>query len=205
MHQFFIKIIVSLILVSSSNIVSAQNKGTIKLVKKDDGYSEIAQMNFDNFNTTQRNKRFSKYEIYNSYTFAGKSSPNVIRSYNVGIGYHVTQIHAESSITMGIITGHAYPSENYKGYTLGAYAYYNNMLYIGARYYAIPIEYNYRRLFNQNDHEDLNMHSINIGVSYYFYQLGKSTLTLLGTYHFDSNASNSYKGFYPTLRFQYNF
>lgn len=188
MKHFFI--IISLII---SLPILSQDSGTFKVTKK-----EIKK--------EKSHKSQNKFIALNT-SFAGESTPKVIRNFDLWLGYY-TYYGSHSTIAFGGIIGRSNPGHNYNGYTFGAFIADERLFSVGVGLCSIPIEITYKKLINGLDNENLNQYSISTGVGVFpLLFLARETrnnkmlqLYFMATYSYNNNSIDTFKGIYPTLR-----
>lgn len=191
MYQLFIKIIFSLTLTLTFLAGHTQDTGTFKVSKK------------------KPEETKSKYKPYGFYiglnsTIDGKSSPERIRSYNLNFGVP-TYFLAHYMVVVGVVTGKSHPSNKYQGITVGAFTKINYQMAIGPGVVYFPLEISYKKLINNLDYGNLNQYSIAAGISIPIYTIKGLYLTFQGTYDYETNSTDTYKGIYPICKIDFWF
>jgi hypothetical protein len=195
MYQLFMKNLIITILLLSSLSLFSQSSGTFKVAKKEQE------------SKSDRKYRSERFFSGAGATWAGKSSEKKSREQTFLLGYTWDFSGGANKIivNMGILAGRTDIYSKYKGITLGAFARYFLNVNIGPTSVRIPIELSYKRLKNKLDFRDINQYKISTGLSVHLPQVSGCYITLLGGYHIDSNSSDTFKGFHPTLRIDYYF
>lgn len=188
MHKLYLIIISLMIAVCSVG----QNTGTLKLTK----------------DLPQKKKRWFYASAFS--TLAGKSSPELVRDYEMQFGTYITprkDFHA--NIVTGLTTGRSYPTENHSGLAMGAFMQWYYYVYMGARWNFQPkFQLSYRRAFNSNsEFDNWNQYNAAIGFSI---DIGNTAIkglqvTFLGHYRYDKLPENSKKGIFPSIGLDYRF
>ncbi len=190
--------ILSAILLINYLVVFSQDSGTFKVTKKEKKQEKV---------------RSNVYTIGLESTFAGNSSPKLVRDVNLSFSCLLRQ-GSHGSIFIGIIAGNSQPNINYKGTTLGGFTSIKYTLLLGPGSISFPLEISYNKLFNKLEYPNLNQYTVGGGLSFNpFLFIGtvrraynKSfLLTFLGKYHYDTNSIDTFKGFYPAVRLEYRF